>query len=77
MSKAVVFTGNMTYVYMWLARKYSCKLEATGMRHSSGRSVRALCKKQLGLKRNATLDEICAAIATRCEKIASGERQEM
>lgn len=76
MSKGFVVTGSSIGIYMWLARKGACKLEAKGLGHSSGRSVRAMCKRELGLKMNASLDDICEAIDTRCAEIASGERQE-
>ena len=73
MSDSFVLTGNQVYIYQWLARKGACKLEAKGLGHSSGRSVRAMCKRELGLKRTATLEEICEAIDIHCDRIANGE----
>ena len=76
MEGGYVVTGRYTYVHTWTARKSACWIESRGMRFKGG-SIRALCRRELGLPRNASLEAINEAIDARCEEIVSGERQGM
>ena len=76
MEGGYVVTGKYTYVHTWMARKSACRVEARGMRFKGG-SIRAKCKRDLGLPPNAALEAIEEAIDARCEEIVSGERQGM
>ena len=68
-----VATGNWVEIHNWLARKYACRLEDIGLQHSSGRSIIAFCKKELGLKRKATLEEIHTAIDAKIRTLIEEE----
>ena len=48
--------------FHWIQLRAAIKCEKLGMRHSSGRSAKAAAARELGLKRNATYDEVIAAI---------------
>lgn len=49
-------------VFQLLQWKYAIKLEALGMRHSSGRSVRAHACRMLGLRPRTRADHVVKAI---------------
>ena len=49
------------------------KLEARGMRHSSGRSVTAHCKRQYGLKGNR--DKVLTALEAKREEMLEEKRR--
>lgn len=48
--------------FQLIAAKGAVKLEALGMKHSSGRSARKCWALQLGLKANATHNAVIAAL---------------
>lgn len=48
--------------------KQAVRLEATGMRHSSGKSMRKVACTELGLVRNASYDDVIGALAKEIEK---------
>ncbi len=65
---AVTVVGEAgTRMFQLLQWKYALKLEMIGLRHSSGRSVYAHVKRQLGFKGNkaSVLTQLCAYIEER------------
>ncbi len=48
--------------FHWIQLRAALKCEKAGMRHSSGRSARALVAKELQMKRNSSFDDLIAAI---------------
>lgn len=58
----VLTTEDQIQRFRWAQRHAAVRLEKLGMRHSSGRSVTAVAKRELGLKRSATYDEVINAI---------------
>lgn len=51
-----------------IALKGAVRLEATGMKHSSGRSMRKVACAELGMKANARHDDVIGALAKEIEK---------
>ena len=54
-------------LFQLIAVKSAIKLEALGMKHSSGRSVRKMWAVHLGLKPSAKADEVIAAIQSKID----------
>lgn len=48
--------------------KYAVRLEATGMRHSSGKSMRKVACQVLGLKLSTSYDNVIGALAREIDK---------
>lgn len=48
--------------------KQAVRLEATGMRHSSGRSMRKVACTELGLPRNTSYDDVVGALAKEIDR---------
>lgn len=48
--------------FHWVQLRAAIKCEKLGMRHSTGRSAKAAAARELGLKRNATCDDVIVAI---------------
>jgi hypothetical protein len=66
----MMLTGKNQIRYFQLAAaKGAIKLEAIGMRHSSGRSIRKMYAIELGLKPRAPAAEVISAIQTEMDNI--------
>lgn len=65
----VINTPKGIRIYQLLVAKSAIKLEKAGMRHSRIRSVRAMYARHLGLKRNATHDDVVAAIQGEVDRL--------
>lgn len=48
--------------------KYAVRLEATGMRHSSGKSMRKVACQALGLKLSTSYDNVIGALVREIDK---------
>lgn len=48
--------------------KQAVRLEATGMRHSSGKSMRKVACTELGLARSTSYDDVVGALAKEIDK---------
>lgn len=48
--------------------KQAVRLEATGMRHSSGKSMRKIAAQELGMARNASFDDVIGRLAKEIDK---------
>lgn len=51
-----------------IALKGAVRLEAVGMRHSSGKSMRKVAARLLGMRANAKHDDVIGALAREIEK---------
>lgn len=58
----MIFTGKGVHVYRLTIMKSAVKLEAEGLRMSRGRKWTTVAKREFGLKRNATTEQVIAAI---------------
>lgn len=65
-----MFTGDHTRVYQLIAVKSALKLEKLGMRHSKLGSIRKPWALKLGLKANAKIDDVIAAVEKRLEEVS-------
>jgi hypothetical protein len=68
-----VLTGSGITYFQLAALKGAVKLEAVGLRHSSGRSMSAQAKRICGLKRNATVDQVVAALQVKMNEILAAK----
>lgn len=48
--------------FHWIQLRAALKCEKLGMKHSSGKSARAVVAKELGMKRNSSFDDLIAGI---------------
>jgi hypothetical protein len=55
--------------------KGAVKLEATGMKHSSGKSMRKVACRELGLSLRATHDDVIGALNREIDKRLKREQQ--
>lgn len=58
----MMFTGKGVSVYRLTVMKSAVKLEAEGIRMSRGTKWTTVAKREFGLKRNATTEQVIAAI---------------
>lgn len=58
----MMFTGKGISVYRLTVMKSAVKMEAQGFRVSRGRKWTTVAKREFGLKRNATTEQVIAAI---------------
>lgn len=56
------------------ALKGAVKLEGLGMKHSSGRSMRRQAASELGLKANATTDDVIGVLNREMERLLNEEK---
>lgn len=78
MSKPTVTEGaNQISIARLMTLKRAVFLESTGMRHSSGKSMRKVAAQQLGLTLNSSCDAVIGALAREIERLlkATGEQQ--
>ena len=69
---SMTFTGKGVDYFILCSQISAIKLEALGMRHSSGRSVTAHCKRVYGLKGNR--DKVLAALEAKREEMLEERR---
>lgn len=69
MSVTVIDTPEGISYAQLASLKCAVKLEALGMKHSSGKSMSALAKRQLGLKRNTPAADVVKAIQAKMDAI--------
>jgi hypothetical protein len=59
-----------------MALKQAVRLEAVGMKHSSGKSLRKVAARELGLAVNASYDTVIGALAREIDRCLKAQRQE-
>jgi hypothetical protein len=65
----MLFTGKGIDVYRLTVAKHAVKLEALGIRMSRGRKWTPLMRKEFGLKRSATPEQVIAAIDAKLAEV--------
>lgn len=69
MTTATVLEGaDQISVARLMTLKQAVRLEATGMRHSSGKSMRKVACAELGLLRTTSYDDVIGALAKEIDK---------
>jgi hypothetical protein len=71
---SMTFTGKGVDYFILCSQIGAIKLEALGMRHSSGRSVTAHCKRIYGLK--GSREKVLAAMEAKREEMLEERRRE-
>lgn len=66
---AITCTGNGVTLFRLLSLRGMVSLEAKGMRHSSGRSVTMVARKECGLKARAPHADVLAALDAKIEQV--------
>jgi hypothetical protein len=64
----VVEGGAQIAIARLMALKQAVRLEATGMRHSSGKSMRRVACRELGMRANTKHDDVIGALTKEIDK---------
>lgn len=77
MSNTTVIEGaDQISLALLMILKQAVRLEATGMRHSCGKSMRKIAALELGMRPNAKFDDVIGALAKEIDKrLKRGEVQ--
>jgi hypothetical protein len=64
-----ILTGAGVTLGHWAALRGAVKLETKGLKHSSGRSMRSLAKRQLGLPARTSDEALLAALEAKIKEV--------
>ncbi len=76
MTATKVEETNPVAIARLMALKQAVRLEATGMKHSSGKSMRKVACAELGMKLTTKADDVIGALAKEIEKRLAKAKQE-
>lgn len=68
---SVIYTGDATLLWRYQTMKSAVKLEAKGLKMTRGRKISPMVKKEFGLKRTASLEQMLEAIDGKIAEIMS------